>query len=263
MNKELQNKAWAVLPKEFREEVKKEWKFVDNVERLTHDAFLRGEYSILTSLFSKHNLTSNTEIEEMLIINRKAAEEFYDKYFGKRLCEVNSSSMRDAINTIFGGKCRVGEDDVIKTETKFKVGDKIRVTNIVPQIYVGSVGVVKSFSNGFYDVELLDGGGVMSREEDLEPYDNALFSENAQNENNGNHNVGSENKQPTVKTDNQLRIMVAAEAMKGMLANTNIITSCGDLEDNQEYITKHAVEYADALIKEINGKGGGDERNNN
>lgn len=161
MNKELQDKAWAVLPKEFREEVKKEWKSVDNVERFIHDAFLRGEYSMLTSLFGKHNLISGIEPRQV--------------------------------------------------------------------------------------------------------------SEKAQNENNGSHNIGNENKQPAVRiyrpninltspSDNQLCIMVAAEAMKGMLANTNIIMSCGDLEDNQEYITKHAVEYADALIKEINGKGGSDER---
>lgn len=96
-------------------------------------------------------------------------------------------------------------------------------------------------------------------------------SEKAENENNGSHNIGNENKQPAVRiyrpninltspSDNQLRIMVAAEVMKGMLANTNIIMSCGDLENSQEYITKHTVEYADALIKEINGKGGSDER---
>lgn len=54
--------------------------------------------------------------------------------------------------------------------------------------------------------------------------------------------------------ESKIRLQVATAAMKGILANTNIIMSCGCLEDNQEYITKHAVMYADALIEEINGK---------
>lgn len=332
MNKELQDKAWAVLPKEFREEVKKEWKSVDNVERLTHDAFLRGKYSMLTSLFGEHNLTSDTETEEMLIISRKAAEEFYDKYFGKRLCEVNRSSMRYAINALFGGKCRVGEDDVIETKPKFKVGDKVKIlsdgrtgtitsikespapyfviwdniqgitggylTESDIELYteekkflvgekviisddprigkdfrgrIGTVAFINSTDQRTVDV----GDGVFDcfHISHLEPYiepkqENTLFSENVKNENNGNHIVENENKQPendkkdlnlsvfVSPIEKQYHIMVAAEAMKGMLANTNIIMSCGDLEDNQEYITKHAVEYADALIKEINGEGG-------
>lgn len=62
---------------------------------------------------------------------------------------------------------------------------------------------------------------------------------------------------------NTFRQQAAIAAMQGMLANPNIIMSCGDLEDNQEYITKHAVMYADALLAELNEKGGSDERNNN
>lgn len=75
------------------------------------------------------------------------------------------------------------------------------------------------------------------------------------------YNLGKKHAREEVVTkDNQLRLQVATAAMKGILANTNIIMSCGCLEDNQEYITKHAVMYADALIEEINGKGGSNER---
>lgn len=65
------------------------------------------------------------------------------------------------------------------------------------------------------------------------------------------------------KKYNMTRQQAAIAAMQGMLANPNIIMTCGCLENNQEYIIKHAVMYADALLAELNGKGGSDERNNN
>lgn len=62
--------------------------------------------------------------------------------------------------------------------------------------------------------------------------------------------------------ENNIRLQVATSAMQGILCNPNIIMSCGCLEDKQKYITRQAVMYADALISETNGKGGGDEQNN-
>lgn len=65
------------------------------------------------------------------------------------------------------------------------------------------------------------------------------------------------------KKYNMIRQQAAIAAMQGMLSSPNIIMIFGGMEDNQEYITKHAVMYADALLAELNGKGGSDERNNN
>lgn len=59
MNKTLQDLAWSVLPKEFKEEVKREWQIANNDEKLPHDAFLRGTYSMLITLFGHDNLTSD------------------------------------------------------------------------------------------------------------------------------------------------------------------------------------------------------------
>ena len=50
MNTELQNKAWSVLPKEFKEEVKKLYR---------EFTFTRGGYYV--ELFGLHNLTSDSE----------------------------------------------------------------------------------------------------------------------------------------------------------------------------------------------------------
>lgn len=77
-----------------------------------------------------------------------------------------------------------------------------------------------------------------ARESDIEPY-----TELSQKENAGNDDGGT-----AYYIDP--RLQVAAHAMQGMLSNPNIVMSCGCFEDNQEYITKYAVMYADALLAE-------------
>lgn len=351
MTEELKTTAWNCLPKEFKEEVKALYAKARNIYAIYTSAtcinnteskaidIWNGKMQVLRELFGEHNLTSDTETEEMLIISRKAVEEFYNKYLGDALQAVSRITLRKDINALFGGKCRVGEDDVIETKPKFKVGDKVKIlsdgrtgtitsikespapyfviwdklqgiaggylaeSNI--ELYVeekkflvgdkviisddprigkdfrgriGTVAYINSTDQRTVDV----GNGVFDcfHISHLAPYiepkqENTLFSENVKNENNGNHIVENENKQPendkkdlnlsvfVSPTEKQYHIMVAAEAMKGMLANTNIIMSSGDLENSQEYITKHAVEYADALIKEIKRERRRIKRNNN
>lgn len=65
------------LAREFREEVKKEWELTDNSES-PHDAFLRGKYQMMRDLLGHHNLTSDTEEEEMLTVSRKEVRSIYD-----------------------------------------------------------------------------------------------------------------------------------------------------------------------------------------
>lgn len=65
MNKKLQDKTWAVLPKEFKEEVKREFQSVNNEDMLPHGSFLKGCYSTMVLLFGEHNLTSGAEVEEL------------------------------------------------------------------------------------------------------------------------------------------------------------------------------------------------------
>lgn len=68
----------------------------------------------------------------------------------------------------------------------------------------------------------------------------------------GKHVKNDEN---NIVSDN-IRLQVATAAMQGLLGNPKIINGCGGLEYNHEYITKHAVMYADTLIAELNMKGG-------
>lgn len=74
MNEKLQDLAWSILPKEFKEEVKRLAQYYSRhvsalfgMERQRADKFYR-EFVLL---FGKHNLTSDTEGEEMLIVSRK------------------------------------------------------------------------------------------------------------------------------------------------------------------------------------------------
>lgn len=284
MKKELQDKAWAVLPKEVREEVKKMYDAVSAWEKTAE---------VLGTLFGKHNLFSDTETEEMLIISRKAAEEFYDKYFGERLCEVNMSNLRKDIIILFGGKCRVGEDNIglNKTKPKFKVGDIVTVPywtvcNIKPSYielckktcvgitHVITVNEKDILSFGYQPQELHVGDKVDITGWKVIRYRNGtliLKREMAY----GFHVINLE--ESDLKRDtftllesgkntidikgydnNMNRLQVATAAMQGLLTATSgeKIT----LRVKSLAIAKEAVTYADALLAEINGKGGGDER---
>lgn len=200
MNKELQDKAWNCLPKEFREEVKKMYDAVSAWEKTAE---------VLETLFGKHNLTSDT----------------------------------------------TPQPDTSQKEP-FKVGDKAVVKQGLGKFEVVKI-VYYDAEEKTYRVEFENEdavGNLWYSFKELEPYTKPqpknLFSKNVENE---NHSGDTSQKTPNLRSN--LRLQVATAAMQGILANPNIIMSCGGMEDNQEYITKHAVIYADALIAGINGKG--------
>lgn len=181
MNKELQDFVWQkCLPKEFREEVKKRYlesaSISDSLKRQYEEGITKNQYDLgvtntYKNIFGEHNLTSDTKTEEMLIISRKAAEEFYDKYFGERLCEVNRSNLRKDITTLFGGKFGGGEDDIAvnKTKPKFKVGDKVK---ILSDGRTGTITNIKEFPASYFVIwDMTQGiaGGWLT-ESDIELY---------------------------------------------------------------------------------------------
>lgn len=198
MNKELSDAAWRVLSSEFKEEVKKEWKTANNEERLSHDAFLRGCYSTMTLLFGLHNLTSDTEGEEMLIVSRKRVQEMYAHY--DKICNdpnrpkdyiesvyEYADGVTMALDALFGSKCLPDEDtdctpvevavaeNATTTQTsaepKFKVGDKVRIHGINNEVLCEKVGVVAELSNPFdYMICFADKKYTYISEEYLEPY---------------------------------------------------------------------------------------------
>lgn len=110
MDKELINRAWSVLPKEFKEEVKK----VARIYSGRTSALFGGERHIANKfldefigLFGFHNLTSDKETEEMLTIPRSVIIERYHALTHPE-DEYDSAQRRANIyllQQLFGGKC--------------------------------------------------------------------------------------------------------------------------------------------------------------
>lgn len=82
MTKELQDLAWSVLPKEFKEEVKETYR--EYTEKIATKS--EPEYRIvgyiaaqteLELLFGEHYITSDADGEEMLISHKEKVCEFY------------------------------------------------------------------------------------------------------------------------------------------------------------------------------------------
>lgn len=129
MNKELQDLAWSVLPKEFKEEVKKRY----NLAMRHRDLYsARGAIEALELLFGRHNLTSDAEGEddETLYVSRKKLQYFYEN-----LRRVGENHAAFALQSLFGSKC-------LPDEEKFSVGDIV---------------VFHPFkTNSFYDAKLIE-----------------------------------------------------------------------------------------------------------
>lgn len=131
MTKELQDLVWSVLPKEFKEEVKKIYSALladirmyqgDNPEQVgTTDSILwertLGIKSTLCRLFGEHNLTSDAEGEEMLTVPRSKVQEQY-ALNTNALREGNLTDMqteiavkvKDTLYYLFGSKCLPDEN---------------------------------------------------------------------------------------------------------------------------------------------------------
>ncbi len=124
MNKELQDKAWSVLPKEFKEEVKKYF---------AHYRCAINTYeAIINHIFGLHNLTSDAEGEEMLTVPRKKVQEMWQRAYKQesQYSRTQDSSVAreelyynrgimSIIDTLFGSKCLPDESvSEVASETK-------------------------------------------------------------------------------------------------------------------------------------------------
>lgn len=170
MNTELQNKVWSLLPKEFKEEVKKEWR----------RAYYNDTKVILEYFFGKHNLTSDAEGEEMLMVERKRVQNLYDSHKLRR-----HHLAGEALINLFGSKClpdeaasesasKVANEEPRPAEPKFKVSDtasyvcsptlkhKCTVTKVMQNEHSGKWEYNVMFEWGK--------PGMWIPESDLEPY---------------------------------------------------------------------------------------------
>lgn len=155
MDKTLQDLAWSVLLKEFKEEVKETYR--EYTEKIATKS--EPEYRIvgyiaahteLELLFGEHNLTSDADGEEMLSVSRRRVQELYNRYFGNPLEPVSKLRLRKDLQDLFGSKCLPIEEDPKSAKPKFKVGDKVRIScaykngEIWDNIIHGRVVTIKS-----------------------------------------------------------------------------------------------------------------------
>lgn len=111
MTKELQDLAWSVLPKEFKEEVKKVARIYSGrtsalfgAERHIANKFL-DEF---IGLFGYHNLTSDAEGEEVLTVSRKRVQEIYsynEEILSQDPTHRGAILLKKKLTDLFGSKC--------------------------------------------------------------------------------------------------------------------------------------------------------------
>lgn len=134
MNKELQDLAWSVLPKEFKEEVKAHYVGLNAAYKayLSKDSLsneecdrcnvLREKMALYQMYFGYRNLTSDAEgEEEMLRVSRKQIDALQGEIFKAIMDAHDADDWQDAAHFIldvmprlfanlFGSKCLPDEE---------------------------------------------------------------------------------------------------------------------------------------------------------
>lgn len=273
MNKELQDLAWSCLPKEFREEVKYEYRRV--ATKATKDEYDLGFMHAHEGIFGIHNLTSDAEGEEMLTVSRKRVREMYaaNERIKADSPDKETAHISDHINHVlkhlFGSKClpdnvessepnvdslpqnptencdnksHISADCNKPAEPKFKVGDYARYKGDVHKV------VATTKDNRCYLNKIL--GSI--DESDLEPYTEP--TDFGKEVNFPTKKQSRNFSQETANCDNRLQI--AAMAMQGILSNIDLFKNV--LETGTETLSGDGISYravakasllfADALI---------------
>lgn len=284
MNKELQDLAWSVLPKEFKEEVKKMFQKDIN----TCNNMNQAMRCILVDIFGLHNLTSDAEGEEMLHIRRSEVTSRYEAY-SKESANVKNNEpylqfcegRLNVLTNLFGSKCLPDLSEVKRTlsenlseqkpaEPKFKVGDKVKIAKN-GNVYNNSIGEIIDISSNGSAYILFCNGQAWFRLTDLEPYaepdtshDTPVCENHSDNTSqkevkmNSNRNLSKNIVDCDKHFDNILkdsfrnerRLNIAAMAMQGIVSNPTAMNGPKLIDGDEEILAKWSLKFADALIAE-------------
>lgn len=278
MDKILQTKAWNCLPKEFKEEVKDDYKelvsaldYFQNKISLNNEEcdrcdLIREKRAIYNKYFGHHNLTSDAEGEEYLCIERNKVQKLYDGLLSERYVVSISNPYGGTITArlymlkdLFGSKClpddvatsapnvdsSVGNVESLEpkpAEPKFKVGDYVRYKGGVHKV------VATAKDNRCYLNKIL---GCID-ESDLEPYTepekNIAETRNLSQD----RDKLFDNILKTVFSKER-RLAIAAQMMQGLICAP--LVPGVDPNPSAEYLAQAAFRLADALIAESEKKG--------
>lgn len=110
MDKELQDLAWRSLPKEFKEEVKRMYETAKSYVLGDMEINAQVCEAVLSELFGIHNLTSNTEGEEMLMCNKGVVEALYLESLKCAPKLERWKGIKWTLDHLFGSKCLPDEN---------------------------------------------------------------------------------------------------------------------------------------------------------
>ena len=176
MNKEQQDLAWACLPKEMRTWLRNHYRTILNHTLWQYSAYLRGRLRMMRDIIGEHNLTSDTEPEEMLMVERKKVQKLYydfktekDRMHNQHENRMSLSGRVAMLQELFGDKCLPDEEAPVQVEPKFYIGQRVRAKG------TKQIGTIKEpYSNDIgYRVYFEDGDGGWDKEysaDELEPY---------------------------------------------------------------------------------------------
>lgn len=263
MNKERQDLAWSVLPKEFKEAVKKMYNHNPGQKPMPENTS-KGK-SILRDIFGHDNLTSDAEGEEMLTVSRKQVQEIYTQNQNEIARENVSSSDKDCyetvnevLKTLFGSKCLPDNVDSLDSnvdslepkpaEPKFKVSDIAVVRGFKHPLLKrdGAIVTILSYheKGDFYSCAIAPNVGIDVGAEHLKPY-----SEPQENVNLSQETANCDKQFDNILKDSfskERRLNIAAMMAQAILTR---------IDDTPQVIADVAFRYADALIVEVQ-KGG-------
>lgn len=233
MNKELIDRAWACLPREFKEKVKK--KYARCVEIDADDNPNLPAYAVksaitrralLEKLFGEHNLTSDAEGEELLTCEKYKVEEALN-YCDELDSISGSHNMRNwgeqMIAYLFGSKCLPDE----------------------------ACNVASNVASNIASSE--------PKPKPSEPKNEGTHQEQyvPQNAKSGTHSLNHILKDGFREHN---RLHIAAMAMQGILSNADrmkryeYVATKPPCEKLAVVVARNALRYADALITEVEKK---------
>ena len=240
MKTEQQNEIWALLPKEFKEEVKKSYRYYSCMAKDQHDL---GSIHTFEAIFGVHNLTSDADGEEMLTANKKDVQEQYALQVAA-LRKGNLSDMevewrvklKDMLYFLFGSKCLPDNVDSLSQNPAENCDKANHISTDDNKPAEPTRKEAKENENAF-------------------AFDAVSDMDSASCNISATHRLVDCNKQ----LDNILkdsfrkhnRLHIAATITAGVMANPNIIKSRSDLRAfSDEWLASRSLELADALIAE-------------
>lgn len=269
MTKELQDHVWSILPKEFKLEVKKEYRKGYVCETLT----------MLITLFGRHNLTSDAEGEEMLTVSRNNVMAYYrdaqedEEEFHpavENACNImyqRAVGRRQMLKHLFGSKClpdnvdssepnvdslpqnptencdnksHISADCNKPAEPKFKVGDiaVVRGFNHPLLKQDGAIVTILSYHDkgDFYSCAIAPNVGIDVDAKYLEPYTEPVneadkYFDNILKDSFRNHN----------------RLHIATQITASIYSNDKAASQFNSIEA----LVRKALDIADTLIAEV------------